>query len=968
MNQLETLKNQKDTQDKIVLMMYAALATVVLAAGPGIMYSIQFVQSGQWQWLATAIAIAIIIPFALNAWRIARSGRIALATGWLIGGFAISTASINLFAEGALLSSVFTAFLVPMAVLSLFYQIRRWGLALAIGAAVSLCILAIDRWTPFPRLTVEQGFIWINTSVFGLIILYFAARAFVGQSLRFKLVAAFLVVGVLGVGIMAFLNNRTTTTAFEERVGLNLHGLADSQAVTIGGLLAQQVGQLQSLSLNKSLQDSVEARTVLYSGDPATIQAELEAIDQQWLAASDRDPLVYYRLNNELASELNEFRNLFSDHVELFITDRYGGLVAATNRTSDYYQADEDWWQAAFDGGQGNAYIGQPEFDESSATFGLIMGVPIYAHNSREVVGILRSTYRMTVVTDLLASAHLGQTGRADLYLPDGHTLSMAGTSLIPADPNTLAQLQASATVDYARFTYEGEPSLVSQAPVRAITENPVVDNLGWTLVLHQEEQEALAPVETQTRTGLLWALVIAVLAVAGGIGLAYLLTGPITRLTAVAQQVAGGDLAVQARVESEDEIGQLTTVFNTMTAQLRETIGTLEERVTDRTRQLEAVVGVSQHLTGILDLSDLLRQVVTLTKETFDYYHVHIYLLEGETLIMAEGYGEAGAEMKRRGHSIALAAPQSLVARAAREGQVIIVENVREDPNWLPNPLLPKTHAEMAVPVMLGREVVGVLDVQSEKVGGLTGEDESTVLVLANQVAVAVRNARAFAQTQEALYQAQRLQRLYTGQAWEKFSTIRSTTDYEVRQPGLPPLEQTTTPEVTAALQQEETITLIANGQGAASGGRQGPSKTDRVEAPDATEDRQAKPTQPGSQPSKPGPRLALATPLKLRDEIIGVLGIQDENLNRRWTEDEIALIEAVGEQMSLAIENARLFDDTQRRARRETLARQIADKVRNANDIEEILQITVAELSEALGVSRAFVDLDPKVNPQDK
>jgi methyl-accepting chemotaxis protein len=147
------------------------------------------------------------------------------------------------------------------------------------------------------------------------------------------------------------------------------------------------------------------------------------------------------------------------------------------------------------------------------------------------------------------------------------------------------------------------------------------------------------------------------------------------------------------------------------------------------------------------------MREVVTITKESFNYYHVHFYMLDemGDHMMVVEGYGQAGIELKRRGHKIALNATRSLVARAARERRVILATNVDEDPTWLPNPVLPETRCEMAIPVMLGHEVVGVLDVQSEQVAGLTSEDEKILQALANQVAISVQTTRLFVQMQEA-------------------------------------------------------------------------------------------------------------------------------------------------------------------------------------------------------------------------
>ncbi len=190
-------------------------------------------------------------------------------------------------------------------------------------------------------------------------------------------------------------------------------------------------------------------------------------------------------------------------------------------------------------------------------------------------------------------------------------------------------------------------------------------------------------------------------------------------------------------------------------TSQFRKTIHNLEKR----SQQLEMVVKISQQLTSILELGDLLRQVVVLTRETFNYYHVHIYLVD-ETrtiLLMSEGYGEAGAEMKRHKHQILIAAPRSLVARAAREKRIIIVEDVRRDPTWLPNVLLPNTHSEMAVPIIIGEQVMGVLDVQENEIGGLDKSDADLLRTLANHIAVAIQNAQLYGIAQQELTERKR-------------------------------------------------------------------------------------------------------------------------------------------------------------------------------------------------------------------
>lgn len=162
---------------------------------------------------------------------------------------------------------------------------------------------------------------------------------------------------------------------------------------------------------------------------------------------------------------------------------------------------------------------------------------------------------------------------------------------------------------------------------------------------------------------------------------------------------------------------------------------------------ELETVAQVSVAASNILETDTLLQEVVNLTKTSFKLYHAHIYLLNdtGDTLNLVAGAGQIGQKMVAQGWSIPLAREQSLVARAARSKHGVIVNNVLNEPGWLPNPLLPNTRSELAVPMLIGDRVLGVLDVQSDEVDYFTEEDVRVQTTLAAQVAVAVENARLF-------------------------------------------------------------------------------------------------------------------------------------------------------------------------------------------------------------------------------
>ena len=151
-----------------------------------------------------------------------------------------------------------------------------------------------------------------------------------------------------------------------------------------------------------------------------------------------------------------------------------------------------------------------------------------------------------------------------------------------------------------------------------------------------------------------------------------------------------------------------------------------------------------------ILESKRLLQEVVDLTKERFNLYHSHIYLLDdsGQNLVLASGAGETGRQMVLEGHSIPLDREQSLVARAARERKGVTVNDVTLAPDFLPNPHLPDTRSELASPMIASGNLIGVFDIQSDLVGRFTDADISLQSTLTAQVATSIQNVRAFEQS----------------------------------------------------------------------------------------------------------------------------------------------------------------------------------------------------------------------------
>jgi len=238
----------------------------------------------------------------------------------------------------------------------------------------------------------------------------------------------------------------------------------------------------------------------------------------------------------------------------------------------------------------------------------------------------------------------------------------------------------------------------------------------------------------------------------------------PLEELTKAAEAVQQGNLNQQVRIANRDEIGILAKSFNAMTEQIRGLVGSLEQRVADRTKALETSTEISRRLTAILDQRELASEVVNQVQTAFNYYYAQIYLFDerGENLVLTAGTGKAGAEMMKRGH--ALPKGHGLVGRAAENNQPVLVTDTLQDPDWLPNDLLPETKAEAAVPIALGNLVLGVLDVQDDVTNDITSDDITLLESLASQVAISLQNARSFTEvqhSQEQLAEALNISRL---------------------------------------------------------------------------------------------------------------------------------------------------------------------------------------------------------------
>lgn len=441
---------------------------------------------------------------------------------------------------------------------------------------------------------------------------------------------------------------------------------------------------------------------------------------------------------------------------------------------------------------------------------------------------------------------------------------------------------------------------------------------------------------DLRSRIVLISVVAIATIGLAIYLVIRYLVTRPLKALTDSARLISAGDLSQRVTVQSQDEVGLLGTTFNAMAAQLEELIGSLESKVAVRTERLAVGASLGERFSAILDFNTLLEEVVEQIQRNFQYSYAHIYLLDEkkERLIVVAGSGDAGKQMKANGHSLSVLQSTSLVVRAYHAAKIVQVDDVKQVEDWLPNPLLPDTRSEMAVPIMIEGEVMGVLDAQQNRVAGFDEGDVSLLRTLANQVAVAIRNARLFATVENALTEARMARDRYIEQTWDKHRLAQSTDSYSYRynQPGVSSLP--------------EAVRSIARAQAVA---QEAPAMLS-FNADDL-------PT------NTVIPAATLVAPVNIGAKTIGSLQLhrlaEGEEDVVTWGEQDMAMVQAILEQVVQAAENLRLFNETRELAGREQTIREITGKLRSAPNLNAVLEIAARELGQRLNVPHVVLEL---------
>jgi GAF domain-containing protein len=317
-----------------------------------------------------------------------------------------------------------------------------------------------------------------------------------------------------------------------------------------------------------------------------------------------------------------------------------------------------------------------------------------------------------------------------------------------------------------------------------------------------------------------------------------------------------------------------------------------------------------------IRNIQQLIERVTRLITERFGFYHVGIFILDerNEYAVLQGSSSPGGKRMLERGHRLKVG-EVGIVGSVAASKTARISLDVGEDAVYFDNPDLPDTRSEMALPLLAGGTILGVLDVQSIEPNAFAEDDIGTLQILADQIAVSIQNALFLEQTQEALEATRRAYEERSRQGWQQYFGLEREIGY------LSAGDKTV--EVSQELDPDIARTLASGKVEVGSDGK------------------------------------TIGIPVQSRNQIIGAIRLQKPTTTGDWSESEILDAQNLANQLSLALESARLYDESRQRAEREAAIADITSKIGADPSMEAILQTTIRELGQTLGDAQVLIQL---------
>ena len=448
--------------------------------------------------------------------------------------------------------------------------------------------------------------------------------------------------------------------------------------------------------------------------------------------------------------------------------------------------------------------------------------------------------------------------------------------------------------------------------------------SLNVALVAEIPRSEVYAKALSSLLVNVLIGLFAIIVATIAALSSSQAISKPIRALATTADAFSGGDFSARANSGQRDEVGHLALTFNNMADQLQSLIGNLEQRIAERTQALEQQTlrlrtagEVARDAASAPRLEELLDQAARLIMDRFGFSHTGIFLLDEkrEYAVLRASPSEAGRKMLDNKHKLRVG-EQGIVGRVAATGEPRIALDTGVDSVYFSNPLLPNTHSEMALPLKTLEGTIGVIDIQSDQPDAFTQDDIAIVQVMADQLATAIQRTQLLQQVQEQLTQLEQSQRTFTQQTWQTFTqTAKPNLGYRYDNVRL-------------------EVIKSDNGRSAPAGGT-GRLTSDHVSAQ------------------------LLEVPIRLRGQTIGVVNLRFQS--DRVSDTTVKMIQQISDRLATALENARLLEDSVRRANRERAIGEITTKISASVNMRNVLQTAVEELGRAIPGSEVVIQFRP-------
>jgi GAF domain-containing protein/HAMP domain-containing protein len=566
------------------------------------------------------------------------------------------------------------------------------------------------------------------------------------------------------------------------------------------------------------------------------------------------------------------------------------------------------------------SYASSFVLDQETSKPLVTLAVPL-VHPGSGAAGVLLAEARMTHIWDLVADF---ETARGeDVYIVDSNRQVVAHRNSTLA----LRGLTYAAPVENGMY-----PGLHGS---RALLASEFIQPGGQVFTIVAEKKLANAFGLSIELAVIMLIVIVAAARLAVSVSKMQVrrVVAPLEELALTAQAIAAGNLSRRVDVHGQNELSQLALSFRQLQknlhlsrAELEEYTQKLELNVASRTKELERRTNQLQTtaelggaVSTLRSLDDLLQTAAVLISQRFGFYHVGIFLLDaaGKYAVLRASNSPGGQRMLQRGHQLKVG-EQGIVGFVTTARTPRIALDVGVDAVFFNNRDLPHTRSEIALPLLVGGKLLGILDVQSEQPNAFTKEDSEILQILASQVAAAIQNSLLYEESQAALERVSQAYGELSGRAWQNLLRAMPDLGYVCSaEDVLTPASKEWTPELWQACQAGKVVAADPH---------------------------------------------TLAVPISIRGRVNGAIRLRKSTDTGAWNTEEITLIQTLTDQLGVALESARLYQETQRRAEREKLAGEITAHLRASNDPQIILQTAVRELRSALQAQKAQVTLQTR------